>query len=321
MLVTKGTDTRPPAAIAMVQRRWRRRRHRDRALWMLTPTAVAITVIVLIPVALTLVLSVLDVNLTTLREWLGAPWAGLANYKNAFTIPSINGVTLGDSIWISFAFSVGSTLVATPIGLLAALSVHRRFRGSGLVRALYLIPYVIPTFVVALMARLIFLSHDGLFDVIFSKIGLTGRDTYWLTGSHAFWAMLMTEIWAAWPFMYLMVLAGLQAIPRELYEAAVLDGAGIYQRVRYIVMPGISRVLLLGVLLSTVFHFSNFTLAFVMFTQPPPTSVQVLPINIYFNAFSSFDYGVACAMAIVTIVILLIPGYLYLRATKLAEPA
>lgn len=285
---------------------------------MLIPAAVAIAVIVVIPVVLTVVLSFLNVNVNTIREWLAAPFYGIHNYVNAFTQPSTLGASLGRSIEISFGFALLSTIVITPIGVLAAFSVHRRFWGRGVARAIYLIPYVIPTFVTALVARIVFLNQTGLVDQVLKAIGLTDGTTYWLIGPHAYWAMQLTEIWATWPFIYLLTLAALQAIPRELYEAAALDGASIPQRLRHIVLPQISPMLKLGMLLSTLFHFGNFTLAFVMFSSPPPPSVEVLPLNAYYNAFSFFNFGTAAAVAVVTIAILIIPGYIYLRSTRLA---
>jgi multiple sugar transport system permease protein len=295
-----------------------RRQFGERPLWMLIPGGVAVLVIVVVPVALTVVLSLLNVTVSTLREWLRAPYIGLQNYVDAFTRPSILGVSLGRSIEISVVFSVLTTVVITPIGILAAFSVHRRFRFSGVARAIYLVPYVIPTFVTALVARVVFLNGTGLFDKILGGIGIINENTYWLIGGNAYWAMQLTEFWATWPFIYLMVLAGLQSIPREHFEAAALDGATKAQRLRFIVMPELSGVLKLGMLLSTLFHFGNFTLAFVMFSAPPPPGVEVLPIASYYNAFSFFNYGLAAAIAVVTMVILIIPGYVYLRSSRLA---
>ena len=294
------------------------RRWRDRPLWMLLPATVALLVIVLVPVVITIWLSLLNVNVSTLRQWLGAPFYGIHNFINAFTQPSTLGVTLGWSIFVSFAFSLLTTVVITPIGMLTAFSVHRRFRGRGVVRAIYLIPYVVPTFVTALTARVVFLNGSGLVDKILGGLGITNGQTYWLIGPNAYWAMQLTEIWATWPFIYLMTLAGLQAVPKEHYEASALDGAGKFQRMRYVIVPELAGVLKLAMLLSTLFHFGNFTLAFVMFGSPPPTGVEVLPIAAYYNAFDFFNYGVASAIAVITMVILIIPGYLYLRSTRLA---
>ena len=314
-----GPGGRPGRAAGL--RNWMAHHWGDRPLWMLIPAGAALLIIVIIPVCLTVVLSLLNVNVSTLREWLGAPFYGIQNYVNAFTAPSTLGVSLGRSILISFTFSILTTLVITPIGMVAAFSVHRRFKFSGLMRAIYLIPYVIPTFVTALMARIVFLNGTGLFDKALKFFHITNGNTYWLIGSNSYWAMQITEVWATWPFIYLMVLAGLQAIPKEHYEAAALDGASIRQRLRHIVIPELSGVLKLGMLLSTLFHFGNFTLAFVMFSSPPPAAVEVLPITAYYNAFDFFNFGVASAIAVVTMVILIVPGYIYLRSTRLAAQA
>ncbi len=314
-----GPGGRPGRAAGL--RNWIAHHWGDRPLWMLIPAGAALLIIVIIPVCLTVVLSLLNVNVSTLREWLGAPFYGIQNYVNAFTAPSTLGVSLGRSILISFTFSILTTVVITPIGMVAAFSVHRRFKFSGLMRAIYLIPYVIPTFVTALMARIVFLNGTGLFDKALKFFHITNGNTYWLIGSNSYWAMQITEIWATWPFIYLMVLAGLQAIPKEHYEAAALDGASIRQRLRHIVIPELSGVLKLGMLLSTLFHFGNFTLAFVMFSSPPPAAVEVLPITAYYNAFDFFNFGVASAIAVVTMVILIVPGYIYLRSTRLAAQA
>ncbi len=293
-------------------------RLRERPIWMLTPATLAIFVIMHVPVVLTIWLSLLNVNVSTLREWLGAPFYGVQNFVNAFTQPSTLGVTLWWSIFISFAFSLLTTVIITPIGMLAAFSVHRRFRGRGLVRAVYLIPYTIPTFVTALTARVVFLNGSGLVDKVLGALGITNGQTYWLIGPHAYWAMQLTEVWATWPFIYLMTLAGLQAIPKEHYEASALDGATKAQRIRHIIVPELSGVLKLAMLLSTIFHFGNFTLAFVMFSSPPPPGAELLPIAAYYNAFNFFDFGAAAAIAVVTMVILLVPAYIYMRSTRLA---
>jgi multiple sugar transport system permease protein len=304
-----------PAGRAWV---WLMRNWRDRPLWMLVPAGVAIFVIVVVPVCLTIWLSLLNVNISTLHEWLGAPFYGARNFINAFTQPSTLGATLGQSILISLMFSLLTTILITPFGILAAFSVHRRFRFSGVARAIYLVPYVIPTFVTALIARVVFLNQTGLVDQALKFLHITNGNTYWLIGGNAYWAMQLVELWATWPFIYLMALAGLQSIPKEQYEAAALDGASKIQRLRYVVFPGITNVLLLGMLLSTFFHFGNFTLAFVMFSSPPPPSVELLPIAAYYNAFSFFDFGIAAAIAVVTMVILIIPALVYLRMTRLA---
>jgi multiple sugar transport system permease protein len=290
----------------------------DRPLWMLIPCALALVVIIAVPVVITVYLSFLQLNVGTLREWVHAPYAGWENFVSAFSGNNVLGVTAWHSLLISVGFSLITTAAVAPIGILAAISVNREFRGRAVVRAIYLIPYVIPTFVLALLARIMFLNQYGFVDRVLSRLGIASRGTYWLIGPHAFWAMTLTDIWATWPFIYLMALAALQSVGRDQYEAAVLDGAGPVRKLFSIVFPQVRGLLFLAFLLSTLNHFGNFTLPYVMFSSPPPTSAAVLPISAYFYAFTTFNYGAACAMAVVTMVIFIIPGYVYLRATRIA---
>jgi multiple sugar transport system permease protein len=291
----------------------------DRPLWMLIPAGLALLVIVVTPVLITIYLSFLQLDVSTLRQWVHAPFNGVQNFVDAFSGQSVLGVSALRSLGVSLAFSLLTTAAVAPIGVLAAISVNRRFRGRGVVRAIYLIPYVIPTFVVALLARVMFLNNTGLVDRVLSGLGIADVNTYWLIGPHAFWAMTLTDIWATWPFIYLMALAGLQTVPREQYEAATLDGATPTRKLFSIVFPQLRGLLMLAFLLSTLNHFGNFTLAYVMFSSPPPTSAAVLPISAYYYAFTSFQYGTATAIAVLTMAVLIVPGYVYLRMTRIAE--
>lgn len=284
---------------------------------MLAPGLIAMILVVFIPVFLNLLISVLSVNLDNLGHWIHAPFAGLKNYVNSFVQGNVFGVKAGRSIFISFSFSLLTTAGITPIGILAALSVYRPFRGRALVRALYLVPYVIPTFVTGIIGRIMFLNHYGLVDKVLAALHIASVNTYWLLGPNAFWAMTLTDMWAAWPFIYLLTLAALQSIPLEQYESATIDGAGSWRKLFSITFPQIGGILELALLLSTLNHFGNFTLPYVMFSSPPPTSVDVLPINTYFHAFTTFDFGIASAISVMTMLILLVPGYIYLRMTHI----
>jgi multiple sugar transport system permease protein len=212
-----------------------------------------------------------------------------------------------------------TTLIITPVGILAALTVNTDFRGRALLRSLYLVPYVIPTFVTALLWRMMFLPQTGLINRFLAAIDLADVNTYWLVGAKSFWAMTITETWAVWAFIYIMVLAGLQSIPVEQYEVAELDGATSWQKLTRVVLPQLRGLIALAVLLSTLFHFNNFTLPFVMFGTPPPTPVTVLPLNIYLTSFNLFDFSLGSAMSVITLLIMLVPGFFYLRMLRLGE--
>jgi multiple sugar transport system permease protein len=300
-------------------KRGRGRTAGDRPLWLMWPNIIVVLLIVALPFLIAVYTSFLSVDQYTLRQWVGAPWVGFENYVEALAGSNVLSVSALGSLGISVAFSVLTTLIITPIGILAALTVNTNFKGRALLRSLYLVPYVIPTFVTALLWRMMFLPQTGLINRTLSAIGVADLNTYWLVGAKSFWAMTITEVWAVWAFIYIMVLAGLQSIPVEQYEVAELDGANSWQKLTRVVLPQLRGLIALAVLLSTLFHFNNFTLPFVMFGTPPPTPVTVLPLNIYLTSFNLFDFSLGSAMSVITLIIMLVPGFFYLRMLRLGE--
>ena len=308
-----------PRTIASNSGMFRKRGGSRRPLWLLGPGLALLLIIIGIPFLIAFYISFLNLDQYSLRSWLQAPWAGLSNYVAAFSHGNVVGTSMLVSLGVSLGFSVFTTLLITPIGILAALTVNTPYRGRAFVRALYLIPYVIPTFVTALIWRLMFLNGTGLVDRFLAAIHLANINTYWLLGSNSFWAMVITDTWASWPFIYLLTLAGLQSLPTEIYDSAAVDGANFRQKMMHIILPHLRHTLALAVLLSTLNHFNNFTLPFVMFGTPPPVQADVLPLNIYVSSFQLFNFGSGAAMSILTLVIVLIPGYIYIRSLRLSE--
>lgn len=290
-----------------------------RPLWLLWPGLILLVIIIGIPFLVAFFISFLNLDQYSLRSWLQAPWVGLSNYITSITNGNVVGAPLFVSLGVSLGFSLLTTLFIMPIGILAALTVNTPFRGRALVRVLYLIPYIIPTFVTALIWRMMFLNGTGLVDRVLATLHLASVNTYWLLGSNSFWAMVITDTWASWPFIYLMTLAGLQSLPAELYDSAAVDGANFSQKMLHIIFPHLRHTLALAVLLSTLNHFNNFTLPFVMFGTPPPVQADVLPLNIYVSSFQLFNFGAGAAMSVFTLVIVLIPGILYIRSIRLNE--
>jgi multiple sugar transport system permease protein len=283
------------------------------------PSVVLLIVIIGIPLLIAIYISFLSLDQYTLRSWISAPWVGLSNYAQALTAGNVIGASALLSLGVSLAFALLTTLVITPIGILAALTVNTSYRGRTLVRSLYLIPYVIPTFVTAVVWRQMFLNGTGLVDRFLAALHLANVNTYWLLGPNSFWAMVIADVWASWAFIYIMVLAGLQSISHDVYEAADMDGANAWQKLTRIVLPQLRHILGLALLLSTLNHFNNFTLPFVLFGTPPPVQADVLPLNIYVSSFQLFNFGLGGAMSVITLIIMLIPGFLYIRALRLGE--
>jgi len=312
-------ETVPAPTMVLRPERGRKGIFGGRPMWLMWPSIFLLVVIIGIPLLIAIYISFLNLDQYTLRSWIQAPWVGLANYVTALTAGSVVGASALASLGVSLAFSLLTTLFITPIGILAALTVNTKYRGRTLVRSLYLVPYIIPTFVTALVWRQMFLNGTGPVDRFLAAIHVANINTYWLLGPNSFWAMVIADVWASWAFIYIMVLAGLQSISHEVYEAADVDGANSWQKLTRVVLPQLRHILGLALLLSTLYHFNNFTLPFVMFGTPPPIQADVLPLNIYVSSFQLFNFGLGAAMSVVTLILMLIPGFLYLRALRLGE--
>jgi multiple sugar transport system permease protein len=290
-----------------------------RPMWMIWPSVLLLAIIVVIPLIIAIYISFLGLNQYTLHNWIHAPWVGFTNYIQALFAGSVIGAPLLVSLGISIGFSLLTTLVITPIGILGALTVNTEYRGRAFIRSLYLLPYVLPTVTTALIWRMMFLNHTGLVDVTLAHMHVTDSNTYWLLGPNSFWAMVITDVWASWAFVYIMALAGLQSVPGDIYDAAVIDGTNAWQKFTSVVLPHLRPFLGLAFLISTLNHFNNFTLPFVMFGTPPPVQADVLPLNIYVSSFQLFNFSQGAAMSIIALLILIIPGFVYIKTVRLGK--
>lgn len=281
---------------------------RQRPLWLLAPGGLLMTVVIVLPLLLAVYLALIDLDQYTLRRWLDAPFIGLDNFTEAFQSGLLH------SIWISVSFAVIATAATVPLGIAAAVATQNPYRGRALVRAVFLIPYVLPSFVVATVWRTM-LRPDGIVNASLSKVGVDGG--LWLSGPKSYWTLVLVEIWAAWPFIYLMALAALQSVDLEVYEASAIDGANWWPKLSRVILPYLRGPVLLACLLATLNHINNFTLPYVLFGSPAPDDVNVIPMLVYVTSFQSLRFGLSAAMAVVSLVLIAIPLFAYLRAVRL----
>ena len=280
-----------------------------RPLWLLAPGGALMVVVIAVPAAMALWMSLIALDQYSLRDWLGAPFVGLANYAE-----SLAQGRLLHAVWVSVAFGVLTTLATLPLGVAAALATHTAFRGRAAARALFLVPYVLPSFVTATIWRTL-LQPSGAVNNALAPLGLDGG--LWLVGGRSFWTLVLVDTWASWPFVYLLALAGLQVIEREAHEAAAIDGASWWQKLRYVVLPYLRGPIALAAVIATLSHVNNFTLPYVLFGSPAPRPVEVLPMLTYSTSFETFRFGLGSAMAIISVLLILVPLLVYLRAVRL----
>ncbi|MCZ7545536.1 MAG: sugar ABC transporter permease [Anaerolineae bacterium] len=178
-------------------------------------------------------------------------------------------------------------------------------------------PWVVPSVVAALCWRWIYAGEYGILNHMLQQVGLIQRPLQWLsTPDLAMPAVIAVGIWKWVPFMAVVMLAGLQSIPKELYEAAEVDGANIVQRFRQITMPHVRNLSLIATLLSFIWTFNHFDIVYVMTKGGPANATHLLSTYSYLSAFAYFDIGYAAAMAVVMLVALTVLAVPYLRLMR-----
>jgi multiple sugar transport system permease protein len=265
---------------------------------MVSPSLVLIALVAAYPIGYAIWLSL---NEYSVRVAGLSRWAGLRNYEAALTDPEF-----WDAFRTTFIFAAASVTLETLLGLAMALAMHAAFRGQGLLRTVVLVPWAVLTVVTAMMWRSIFESPIGFVNSLF------GTDTPWLGSEpEALIVMIIADVWKTAPFMALLLLAGLQTIPGELYEAAKVDGAKTWQRFTRITLPLLTPALLVALIFRTLDALRIFDLPYVLTRGAFGTNTLSL---ISFQTFQENRIlGLGAAMSVLTFLIVMAVSFLYIR--------
>jgi multiple sugar transport system permease protein len=248
------------------------------------------------------------------RPWVSG-FAGLANYQRM----------LGDELfWLSLqntvVWTVGCVIPQLLLGMALALLLNQEMAFRGIYRAFALSPWAVSGAVGALMWSWMFNGPFGLFNDIFNQFGLLiGRPAWLASPDTAMMAVIVANVWRGIPFFAVTILAGLQAIPEELHEAAEIDGAGDLQRFWHITLPLLKGVITVTVLLRTVWTVSWVETILVMTGGGPANATMTLPLYVFNQFFRFSDVGYASAMAVVLFALLALFAVVYLRLLRLDE--
>jgi ABC-type sugar transport system permease subunit len=279
------------------------------ALLFLLPSFIFVGLFSLFPILESFRLSFYRLILTL--PWLGQKNVGWENYLDLLTDP----VAL-ESLLTTLIF-VGVTIpLELFFGLAIALVLNEVFRGRGLLRAIVLIPWAIPTVVSSQMWRFIFNDRYGLVNFIFFGADTSRYIAPLADPQLALAAIIAAEIWKTTPFAALIILAGLQSIPDDLYEAASIDGATAWQKFRHVTLPLIMPALLLALLFRTIDALRVFDLVFVMTQGGPADTTNVLQFYGYKKTFAEGMVGYGSAIAVVVFLLSLVLSLSYLRILK-----
>ncbi|MBW2154160.1 MAG: sugar ABC transporter permease [Deltaproteobacteria bacterium] len=274
-------------------------------------------------VAGTLLLPCINVVVMSFSEWylfahragvVGHPFVGLKNYIAAFS-----SFVTWQALKNTLIFVIACVVIEFSGGLAAALLLNEKFRGRSIARTLSLIPFAIPAVPWAL-AWVVMLYFDGIVNHILMKLGLLNETIAWLGNSKtALPAVILVRAFKLVPFVQVMLLAGLSAIPEELYEAAKVDGAPVWRRFCHITLPLLKPVTLVTSLILAVWHINDFAIVWVMTQGGPSNATELIVMNAYKVAFEAFRFGESSAIGVVLLIFSLIFGFLYLKSTKAFE--
>jgi multiple sugar transport system permease protein len=283
-----------------------RQREQRQAWVLLAPMLLVMLLLTAWPLLRTIWLSFTDAALIGSGETPG--WIGLENYAYALSDPDFRA-----SIGRTLYFTVVSVTLEGIIGVLVALLLNQKFAGRNILRVLVILPWALPTIVNAMMWRLNFNPDYGSINALLTQLGIIDGYRSWLgSPDAALNAVMFADIWKNYPLVTLLVLAALQSIPEDLFEAARLDGASAWRRFRAITFPAIVAPLGVALVLRTIDAFKIFDIIYVMTRGGPVDSTKTLSFFVYQESFSYLraGSGAAYAMLMTLMCALLITLYL-----------
>ena len=281
------------------------------AFWgyvLIGPYLIHLAVFAVGPIVASLILSFTD------YEVVRAPtWAGLANYVKAFRDP-----VLGKAAVNTLYFVVGTVPVTTVLALVLAILLNRSLPGQTFFRAGFFVPTLVSMVVLSLVFKQLY-AQDGILNQALSLLGIQGKA--WLLDERtALPGIMLMDVWSAIGYYMLLFLAGLQAIPRELYEAASMDGSSKLSQVFQITLPHLRPVALVVIVVNTIRSFQVFIEVFVMTRGGPLNSTLTVVYDLYERAFYRFEMGYASAIAYLLFAVIFLVSLAQARFLRLGQP-
>lgn len=278
---------------------------------MISPAVLLLLVLLFIPLMYTFQLSFQDTDLSH-----GDPkWIGLKGYVESWRDGELWNVSKHSIIWTVCV--AGLQMI---IGLWSALMLSRKFPLRWLVRALILLPWVLPGVVAALTWRLIYDAQFGFLNSLIAKLGFGVTYTDWLgTPGLAMFSVILPAVWKGFPFAMLMILAALQGVPHEQYEAARIDGADWWGQFFHVTLPSISGVLGTVTMLVSIWTFNYFEMIYVLTGGGPIRSTHIAPTYIYELSFRNFNFGEASRVAVISFIFILFMSLILIRRMTKSE--
>jgi multiple sugar transport system permease protein len=272
------------------------------------PSLVLLIAFAAYPLASSLWLSLQEVQVFSNEH----EFVGLKNYSEL-----LSSNDFWSALWKGLVFSVATVSLQLLAGIGTALLLNNAFRGRALVRGLILFPFVVPTIVAILIWKWMLNDLYGVVNLFLMKIGMVHEGIAWLGSPDlAMGSVIVVNVWMFFPFITIQVLARLQVIPIDLYEAAWVDGARALQRFRYVVLPELRSTILLVVFIRGLWMFNKFDTIWLLTQGGPVGRTQTLPILAYLKAFQEYQLGAGAAASACILMLLAVFGAWYTRAMR-----
>lgn len=291
-----------------------RKRETKLAFWFLLPVLLILVSVVGYPFLYNLYISFTNWNMFHFRD---PHIIGAQHYMRIFSEPEFWGIFLKTILW-----TVVNLIFHFTLGLGAALLLNQKLPGRNLYRALLILPWAMPQYISALTWRGMFNAEYGAVNLLIGKLSWLGLEPISWFGKEwtAFGAAVITNIWLGFPFIMVIALGGLQSIPKELYEAARIDGAGTVRRFFNITLPMLKPVLMPALILGTIWTFNNLNVIWLVTDQGRPADQShILVTYVYKAAFFYYKYGYAAAFSVFIFLVLVLIVQGYNRAAKASE--
>lgn len=294
------------------------------AFWFIAPMLVALLCVAAWPLMRTIWFSLTN---TSLNNLYGGEFIGFDNYLSMRTLSSGKVVWRGtlvdpawwNAVWNTVRFAVVSVLFETVLGLIVALVLNAEFKGRGLVRAAILIPWAIPTIVSAKMWSWMLNDQFGIINDMLLRVGLIDQKIAWTASvDTAMYAVLMVDIWKTTPFMALLILAGLQMVPRDIYEAAKIDGINPVKVFFKVTLPLIRPAVMVAVIFRMLDALRIFDLVYVLTPNSKATKTMSVISRENMIDFDKFAYGAAQSTLLFAILAVFVALYIWIGKVDLS---
>jgi len=263
-------------------------------------------------------MSFLKLTQFTLKQFLHAPWIGLQNYKDVL-LDAENPIRQG---LVLAARNTGIYTVAVTLGvmvtaMIVALLLNRNFKGRAWVRTAMLMPWVVPSYVVGVLWGFMWHQDNGLINkILVDWLHILSDKPFWLIGPNTIWAIVIPTIWRSWPYVMIVFLAGLQTIPNDLYEAADIDGASLWQKFTRITVPMLKPVIAIQILFQIIYNVYSYNIVIMMFGNGaghPGDWGDLFMTALVRNSFSRWLFGYGAAFSTVLMLGMMVVVWLWYK--------